>query len=673
MFVAQDNFAASYNPAPSKTLQEIEESANNGCGFCKYLYGRFIQDSPKEKIDPKLVLHLEYTHYYSHWRFLVQIGSTKTVLKVDSYENIIPSYIRRDGKREAWEYDNISMSVQQRESDAVKEFKDNLSAWKHIYFHTPQQSVVIATIAQLILARTWFFRCTQGHDQCDRSRNRQFYPMRLIDVRGDSPRLVISAEERDGLSGPYATLSHRWSSLSKKFTLTTEILSQFRNSIPTEQISPTLRDAINVCKALEVPYIWMDTMCIVQSGPGSYEDWQNNGSALASIYTNSIVNLAAEIDDVGGFIHSTIDAKIKVPSRFIVSNHKEYIAYPASMSKNISRPLDKRGWIIQEMLLAPRVLRFGLGQMSWECMQNPCASEAFPAGVETDSTILAPNVVISPHGSNHLKLKELRNEILRLEDAQRNHECSQPTSFSTKKLQLCWLDLIEVYSQCDLTYPDKDKLMAISGIARRVGGVMKSDYVAGLFHNMLPRALLWSVEEPGTFLKEGVHNDGMTGSKAEYRAPTWSWASLDKSIDFLIHRIRADSPVLAEILNTSVVLSDDANPFGQILQANIIVRSSIIRLQRSANSTGLTLDPERYKHRVVLDEDVTSNSFQLLFLAIMYWPSHPSTELVQIGGLLLEETGQSFEGIPSMRRIGIMLLRMTLSELTQNSHTVRLV
>ncbi|KAH7361029.1 hypothetical protein BKA65DRAFT_368385, partial [Rhexocercosporidium sp. MPI-PUGE-AT-0058] len=64
--------------------------------------------------------------------------------------------------------------------------------------------------------------------------------------------------------------------------------------------------------------------------------------------------------------------------------------------------------------------------------------------------------------------------------------------------------VVEAYSNCHLTFPEKDKFMAMSGIASRVGELMQSEYNAGSFRNMLPRELLWKVEKQGSFKKDAV-------------------------------------------------------------------------------------------------------------------------------------------------------------------------
>ncbi|KAH7361030.1 hypothetical protein BKA65DRAFT_390490 [Rhexocercosporidium sp. MPI-PUGE-AT-0058] len=138
----------------------------------------------------------------------------------------------------------------------------------------------VTKISELSLARTWYLRCRLEHDDCEQGCDQAYYPMRLIDVRGPSPRLVLSEDLKEGLSESYVTLSHRWSNFDDRFSLTQDNISQYQTEIGEEDVLPTLRDAILVCRALEVPYLWVDFMCIIRSGEGSLEDWQENGLAM---------------------------------------------------------------------------------------------------------------------------------------------------------------------------------------------------------------------------------------------------------------------------------------------------------------------------------------------------------------------------------------------------------
>jgi hypothetical protein len=74
-----------------------------------------------------------------------------------------------------------------------------------------------------------------------------------------------------------------------------------------------------------------------------------------------------------------------------------------------------------------------------------------------------------------------------------------------------WGELVGHYSNADLTFRTKDKLVAISGLARAIGP--SSEYVAGLWKPELACGLEWVT---------GKRQGQRTSRAPEYRAPTWS-------------------------------------------------------------------------------------------------------------------------------------------------------
>jgi hypothetical protein len=189
---------------------------------------------------------------------------------------------------------------------------------------------------------------------------------------------------------------------------------------------------------------------------------------MSHIYANSVINIAAETIEggTGGFLNPATNFADRTSTRFSISGY-EFVTYPISMSGLFPRPLDNRGWIVQEMLLAPRLLRFGLGQMSWECTQTPFACEAFLAGMNRDISIMTNREsFMAPNGRDHSRLRKLREEILRLELA---NDDPAGEKLDHSLLHKLWHDVVEAYSICDLTFFDKDKLMAMAGIGQPGG------------------------------------------------------------------------------------------------------------------------------------------------------------------------------------------------------------
>jgi len=80
-----------------------------------------------------------------------------------------------------------------------------------------------------------------------------------------------------------------------------------------------------------------------------------------------------------------------------------------------------------------------------------------------------------------------------------------------------WFGQVKEYSKRRLTV-DTDKLIAISGIAERVRQKTGRSYVAGIWEETIHEDLLWRV------------CGKLSPRPLKYRAPSWSWASVDGTI-----------------------------------------------------------------------------------------------------------------------------------------------
>jgi hypothetical protein len=109
---------------------------------------------------------------------------------------------------------------------------------------------------------------------------------RLLDlmVNGreeDDVRLIISKEE--SVTGRYMSLSHCWGNLRIK-TLTAGNLAEFRSRISFTKLPKTFQEAIVVTRKFGIRYLWIDSLCIIQEGEGSKDDWLHESGMMDSIY-----------------------------------------------------------------------------------------------------------------------------------------------------------------------------------------------------------------------------------------------------------------------------------------------------------------------------------------------------------------------------------------------------
>jgi hypothetical protein len=307
----------------------------------------------------------------------------------------------------------------------------------------------------------------------DHENVRRFLPTRLVSIKGSNVRLCTS----DGIpsNSEYATLSHCWGS-RRYLILKKDNLKAFHNQVPPAALSKTISDAIEVARYMGFSYIWIDTLCIAQDDP---EDWKSESSAMCAVYSGSGLNIAASGASDGS--EGCHFARLEQDRCRIDLQHNDLsYRYDVVLYNFIelylgASPLLRRGWVMQERLLAPRTLHFTKAELFWECHSvNSC--ETYPDSI--------PRIL---QGYASLKKEKLRPSM--------------------------WTSIVEEYSSCHLTNAT-DKLVAISGIARHIQQYNHDQYVAGMWRKDLARHLCWRTSRPRS-----------RSAITSYIAPTWSWAS----------------------------------------------------------------------------------------------------------------------------------------------------
>jgi hypothetical protein len=62
------------------------------------------------------------------------------------------------------------------------------------------------------------------------------------------------------------------------------------NEIGWTSLPPTYQDAVTVCQALNIDYLWVDSLCIVQDDK---RDWAYEASRMANVYEDAVVVIGA--------------------------------------------------------------------------------------------------------------------------------------------------------------------------------------------------------------------------------------------------------------------------------------------------------------------------------------------------------------------------------------------
>jgi hypothetical protein len=310
---------------------------------------------------------------------------------------------------------------------------------------------------------------------------------------------------------PYVTLSHCWG-LVEFFKLTTENISLMLAGIETGHTGLDF-SRCNTDRTVLGSGVFMDR-CALHIA--RLERRLGIESALMGmVYPNGLCNLAAtgsKNGEGGLFInhgkrYPPMIHSFSVASSWDNETNDCWDVRLSFLRKGhlLSGPLLDRGWVVQERIMARRNIHFGSQQLYWECSQND-ACESYTEGL--------------PHF--YPLIDELLNFKHRIEPIDVNLDRSQDNSFQQANEMLnLWAQTVRTFSECQLTRAE-DKLPALSGIAKTIQPFLANrDYFAGLWGEDFIPNLLWFVKIP---------DSGYTGFSRRpqtYRAPSWSWASIE--------------------------------------------------------------------------------------------------------------------------------------------------
>ena len=130
-----------------------------------------------------------------------------------------------------------------------------------------------------------------------------------------------------------------------------------------------------LCESLAWNTCGSTRFCIIQDDE---EDWQRESAAMANVFSNAHVTLAATAsqDSEGGCLFDREPAKYVVTSAD--ASKAVYIRYPAEERKSLLQsPLYQRGWVLQEMVLSRRTVHFAQDQLFWHCCSRLTSEDGF--------------------------------------------------------------------------------------------------------------------------------------------------------------------------------------------------------------------------------------------------------------------------------------------------------
>lgn len=346
----------------------------------------------------------------------------------------------------------------------------------------------------------WLEECNTSHrsnGSCQ-DRTTTFTPTRVIEVgfrdNTYSPRLVLNPTRPMS----WCCLSYCWGGDQPVKTTTATIESHTKGIIFTD-LPQTLQDALIVTAKMGMKYIWIDCICIIQDDP---EDLAKELTTMSLIYKYAEITISASsaLAVSKGFLQERTWQPISTPftlplqtpdSKTGTVQITDYNSYDFESQD----PVHSRAWVFQEQILSARVVDFSSMMARWHCATRSRNDAGWP---EPEPEV--GNGIMSMFSALSIMDRQ----------SQRGEDSSE----------YFWSWIVQEFSKRSLSFAG-DKLLAVSAIAQEIGERTQDQYLAGMWQSNLLETLLWMREAKSPVKRPDL-----------YRAPSWSWASIEGEVDF---------------------------------------------------------------------------------------------------------------------------------------------
>ena len=365
----------------------------------------------------------------------------------------------------------------------------------------------IGSSVDINLLQTWLQDCETVHGRrCKGFRPEPLEPgvlgkFRLIDV---SDRKLVSAQIAG--SRHYAALSYTWGPRNvAQLKLTQDTLGRLYAvgglSSLSEDIPTTIKDAMELCQSMGIPYLWVDALCIQQDSAVDREQFELMDRIYGAAYVTIVA--AAGNDSWAGLAGFRPDTRTINQETELVAGMTLGSCQPWFVeSMNTSR-WTSRAWTLQENFLSRRLLIFTPQQVYFQCHSTLWLEDVCLEGIADNATVaLAPDF-INQHGGNH-KLY-FKSPLL------------QHKNFDV------YASLVEDFTARSLTF-QSDALRAFNGISTILEDAWKTKFYNGIPPRYMESALLFGVE------------GGTGGAVRRTEFPSWSWAGWQSAVNLWLRQ-----------------------------------------------------------------------------------------------------------------------------------------
>jgi hypothetical protein len=450
-------------------------------------------------------------------------------------------------------------------------------------YEWPQEVPTRLELSHVISSITkWAGSCDRYHPRCAPPLQPTL-PKRVLDISSDEGD-DIALKELNGVCASYVSLSYSWGSSGVPLMTTSKTLQKHLRGISWNDLPLTFKDAIRICRALKIRFLWIDSLCILQDDT---LDWEQESANMADIYSNSYLTITAsscgdshkslfsdrwttmQLGQEQSILpmqsltvrHGTNDFSI---GPWLHLAHDRWLDIENAHKHRRDAPLLTRAWTFQERLLPSRILHIHAEELVWECrtaMRCECHTLddqwLRKAEFEDSDTLEVP-----AETSSDKWLKSLFSCVILPETP-------------TGKLVYIWMDLVAEYSRLDLTY-ESDRSPALSGLAAKFNDGPTGQYSASMWLGAITISLLF----------EAVWSPDTPYYAFDYRpqAPSWSWASIPlagvnaisyaRAMNLILCNFEA-SPHFKTLKHNGKILGQ--NPFGWVKNAVLTVEGETVR------------------------------------------------------------------------------------------------
>lgn len=353
--------------------------------------------------------------------------------------------------------------------------------------------------------------------------------------------------------------------------LTAGNFAQLQGGISIENFPKTFQDAVSVCRLLDIPFLWIDSLCIMQD---SASDWDEQGSKMHAVYSNAFLVIAADAapnsttgflktaerqdlvirvdlhleDSIGQSGVGNSTSRVTPPNGHVYARQKGIggldVFYHHSRKRKYQSKLSVRGWVMQESILARRILHFTSEEVTWECKEiSRCECQIAPHAIKTELPV--------------------------------RQQVQSPPDFREN-----WSNLVQDFTCRDLTYAS-DRLAAISGLASSAQpSAPDIAYYAGFWSDSLPHALFWRcIPHTRNISPTSKPSRRVSGA----HAPTWSWASITGRVMLGYKNTTLESN-MKEIQIKCIPAGK--NRYGSVKGASLTVKAHVLRGKVFQNADG---------------------------------------------------------------------------------------